>query len=140
MFLHSRVRDTVLLILRTFVEAHKLGTVVCEQPFHLFGNTVRFPDVAFVRAGREIPLKVLPEGAPDFAIEVISPTNTLREMERRVSDYFAACCTRVWIVYPEEREVYIHGLSGVTRRTGDDSLEDPALLPGFSVKLSALFQ
>jgi Uma2 family endonuclease len=139
-FLHNHVRDTLLVILRTFVDLHKLGTVVAEQPFHLFGNTVRFPDVAFVRSGRELPLRGFPDGAPDLAIEVISPTNTLRQMEWKVSDYFAAGCKRVWVVYPEEREVYIHGLSGVTRRSEADSLEDSELLPGFSVKISALFE
>lgn len=80
----------------------------------------------------------LPEGAPDLAVEVISPSNTPREIDDRISDYFAAGCQRVWIVYPEEREVYIHGLAGVTRRRGTDSLEDPELLPGFSTKVSEL--
>jgi Uma2 family endonuclease len=140
MFLHNRVRDRILHLLMTFLESHRLGTVVAEQPFDLFGNTVRLPDVAFVRTGRELPLKNFPTGGPDLAIEVISPTNTLREMDRRVSDYFKGGCKRVWLVYPEEREVYIQGLFGVTRHMGDDSLEDPELLPGFSVKVSTLFE
>jgi Uma2 family endonuclease len=139
MFLHNRVRDTLLLISRAFVDSHRLGTVVSEQPFHLSGNTVRFPDITFVRAGRELPLRSLPKGAPDLAVEIISPTNTLREMDRKVSDYFAAGCKRVWLVYPEEREVYIHGISGMIRRKKEDSLEDSEPLPGFSVKVTALF-
>src|SRR5438093_4704945 len=96
MFRHNWVRDTVLVLLRTFVQAHKLGKVVAEQSFHLFGDTVRVPDVAFVRAGREIPPDELPEGAPDLAIEVVSPSNTPREIDQRISDYFAASCKRVW--------------------------------------------
>ncbi|MGH9450779.1 MAG: Uma2 family endonuclease [Terriglobia bacterium] len=140
MFLHNRVRDTILLILRTFVETHKLGIAVAEQPFHLFGNTVRYPDVAFVASGRDLPLKQFPKGAPDLAIEVISPSNTLREMEQKVSDFFAAGCKRAWLVYPEHREVYIHGLAGITRRTADDLLEEREMLPGLSVKVSSLFE
>ncbi|MGH9445060.1 MAG: Uma2 family endonuclease [Terriglobia bacterium] len=139
MLLHNLVRDRLLHRLMTFLESHKLGTVVAEQPFHLFGNTVRFPDVAFVRVGREMPLNALPKGAPDLAVEVISPDNTLREMNRKVSEYFTAGCKRVWLVYPEEREVYVHGLSGVVRRSVDDSLEDSELLPGFSVNVASLF-
>ena len=96
MFLHNSVRDRLLLLLAAFVEAHRLGTVVSEQPFHLFGNTVRVPDVAFVRSGRTLPLDKLPEGGPDLAIEVISPSNTPREIDQRVSDFFAAGSTRVW--------------------------------------------
>ena len=61
-------------------------------------------------------------------------------MDRRISDFFAAGSTRVWLVYPEHREVYVHGLAGVVRRSGDETLEDPELLPGFSVKVSSLFE
>ena len=52
MFLHNHVRDNLLVLLKMFVEERRLGTVVAEQSFHLFGNTVRVPDVAFVRSGR----------------------------------------------------------------------------------------
>ena len=90
-------------------------------------------------AAGHLPPDKLPEGAPDLAIEVISPTNTLREMDQRMSDFFAAGSTRVWLVYPEHREVYVHGLAGVVRRRGDETLDDPELLPGFSVKVSSLF-
>ncbi|MGH9396612.1 MAG: Uma2 family endonuclease [Terriglobia bacterium] len=139
MFQHNNVRDRLLHLLMTFLEGHKLGTVVAEQPFHLFGNTVRYPDVAFVVSGRDLPPRALPEGAPDLAIEVISPSNTPREMNQKMSDFFAVGCKRVWLVYPEHREVYIHGLAGITRRTAEEALEDRELLPGFSVKVASLF-
>ncbi|MGH9445058.1 MAG: Uma2 family endonuclease [Terriglobia bacterium] len=137
--LHNLVRDRLLYFLMAFLEGHKLGTVLAEQAFHLFGNTVRIPDISFVRTGRLQELRKLPHGAPDLAIEVLSPTNTPGEMKRRASDYFAGGCQRVWLVYPEDREVYIHGLSGVTRRGVGELLEDPELLPGFSVRVSSLF-
>ncbi len=140
MFRHNHVRDTVLFLLKLFLQERKLGTVVSEQSFHLFANTIRVPDLAFVRTGRNLPLDELPEGAPDLAVEVISPSNTPREIDQRVSDYFSAGCKRVWLVYPEHREVYIHGLAGVSRRRGDELLEDSELLPGFSVKVSNLFE
>lgn len=140
MFLHNQVRDKLLFVLMSFLKGRNIGTAVSEQPFHLFGATVRVPDLAFLRSGRVLPPDKLPEGAPDLAIEVISPSNTLREMDQRVSDFFAAGCQRVWLVYPEHREVYIHGLTGVARRRGDETLEDPELLPGLSVKVSSLFE
>ena len=138
--LHNLVRDNLLVLMRAFLEGRDIGTVVSTQPFHLFGNTVRVPDITFVRSGRDLPLDKLPDGAPDLAIEVVSPSNTARELDQRVSDYFAAGCKRVWVVYPEHREVYIHGLSGVSRKQGEDLLVDPELLPGFSVKVAAIFE
>lgn len=137
---HNLVHDRILVLLLTFVKARKVGTVVSEQAFQLSERTVRVPDVAFVRSGRQLAHDRPIEGAPDLAIEVVSPSNTPREIDQRVSDYFAAGCHRIWVVYPEDREVYIHGLAGVTRRRGDDLLEDPELLPGFSVEVAELFR
>ncbi len=137
---HNRVRDRVLVVLMTFVEPRKLGLVVAEQAFQLSERTIRVPDVAFVRAGRQLATDKPIERAPDLAVEVVSPTNTAREIDQRVSDYFAAGCQRVWLVYPEHREVYVHGLAGVRRCRGDELLEEPGLLPGLSVKVSTLFE
>ncbi|MGD0698133.1 MAG: Uma2 family endonuclease [Terriglobia bacterium] len=139
MLRHNLIRDRIFFLLMSFLQTHKIGTVVAEQAFHLVGNTVRVPDVAFVSAARELPYDGVVEGAPDLAVEVVSPSNTPRELDQRRSDYFAAGCKRIWLVYPEEREVYIHGLSGITRRRGDELLEDPEWLPGFSVKVSEFF-
>ncbi len=140
MFPHNIVRDNALVALRVFLAGRKLGTVVAEQSFHVFGNTVRVPDVAFIRSGRDLATDRPIEGGPDLAVEVVSPTNTPRELDQRISDYFAAGCPRVWVLYPEHREVYVHGLAGVSRRRGDDLLEDAELLPGFSVRVADLFE
>src|SRR2546422_570279 len=71
-----------------FLQDGKLGMVISLQAFHLFGNTVRTPGVAFIRSGRDLAKDRPIEGAPDLAIEVVSPTNTPREIDRRISDYF----------------------------------------------------
>ena len=138
--IHNLVRGKLERLLGAFLEGKGSGVVLAEQAFHLFRNTVRIPDISFVALNRPFDLHRTPEGAPDLAVEVVSPTNTAREIDRRISDYFAAGCRRVWVVYPEEREVYVHGLAGVTRRGGDELLDDPELLPGFSIKVSSLFE
>ena len=75
MFPHNRVRDNVLVTLMRFLQDGKLGMVISLQAFHLFGNTVRTPGVAFIRSGRDLAKDRPIEGAPDLAIEVVSPTN-----------------------------------------------------------------
>jgi len=137
---HNRVRDTALVVLKAFVEGRKLGMVVAEQCFHLFRDTVRIPDLAVIFRGRDLSPEKPIAGGPDLVIEVVSPTNTPREIDQRISDYFAAGCKRTWVLYPAYREVYIHGLAGMVRKQGDELLEDPELLPGFSVKVSVLFE
>jgi Uma2 family endonuclease len=137
---HNRVRDRALVVFMGWVEGHKLGIVVAEQCFHLFGNTVRIPDLAIILGERDLPIDRPIEGAPDLVVEVVSPSNTPREIHQRISDYFAAGSKRVWVFYPGEREIYIHGPGGVTRRRGDELLEEPELLPGFSAKASSVFE
>jgi Uma2 family endonuclease len=137
---HNDVRDTLLVALRNFLAGRGLGRVWSEQAFHLFGDTVRIPDIAFVRAGRSIEPRQLPEGGPDLAVEVVPDGTAVREHFWRISDYFAAGGKRVWVIYPNHNEVYIHGQRGITCKQGEDLLEDPELLPGFSVKVSSLFE
>ena len=139
MLLHNLIRDNILVALRAFVATRKLGTVVSEQAFQPSERTVRVPDVAFVRAGRQLASDRPIEGAPDLAVEVVSPSNTPREIEQRISGYFAAGGKRVWVAHPDHREVYIHGLAGVSRKRADELLEDAELLPGFSVRVLSLF-
>ena len=73
-------------------------------------------------------------------MEVVPDGRAVREHYWRISDYFAAGGKRVWVIYPEHNEVYIHGQRGITCKQGEDLLEDPELLPGFSVKVSSLFE
>jgi Uma2 family endonuclease len=66
-------------------------------------DTVRAPDVGFVRAGRAIAQRAFVEGAPDVAIEVLSADVSTRELSGRIRDYLGAGAAQVWIVDAEER-------------------------------------
>ena len=73
----------------------------------------RRPDVAFVSHARwpynrRVPDVPVWDMVPDLAIEVISPSNSASAVHRKVHDYFKAGVTRVWVVYPEQAEVYIY--------------------------------
>jgi Uma2 family endonuclease len=76
----------------------------------------------------------------DLAVEVISPSNTVREMRRKLDDYFSAGVRMVWYVYLEPREivVYTSPQSSVTLRD-DDVLDGGTVLPGFSVTVSDVY-
>lgn len=107
-------------------------------------DTVRGPDVSFnVRSreeGVEYPLPRFVPGAPDIAVEVVSPSNTAAEMERKVAEYLAAGSQRVWVAYPSRRSVVVHRADGAAiTYTGDDVITDEELLPGFSLPLADIF-
>ena len=110
-------------------------------------DTVRGPDVSFnvrSRGERAEPLPRFVPGAPDIAVEVISPSNTAAEMARKVAEYLAGGAQRVWVVRLATRRnphsVVVHRSDGtVITYTGDDVITDDELLPGFSLPLSDIF-
>ena len=105
-------------------------------------DTVRGPDVSFVFQPRvEGRGSGFPVGAPDIAVEVVSPSNTAAEVARKVGEYLAAGSLRVWVVYPAGRRVVVHRADGsVLSYGGDDVITDEELLPGFSLPLSEIFE
>jgi len=80
-------------------------------------------------------------GVPDLAVEIFSPSDNVRQLMRKVKQYFAAGCHTVWIVYPERREINVLEASGADRLlTVEDTIDAPDLLPGFSVPVAELFE
>jgi Uma2 family endonuclease len=129
--------------MRAFVKQHNLG--VCfgsEGGFKLASDpdTVRAPDVSFVRSER-IPKDGIPRrgfwpGAPDLAVEVLSPTNRPGEMWRRIGDLLNAGTRLIWVIDPERRTAFVIRPGGETRLIGDDgTLEGEDVLSGFSLPL-----
>ena len=106
-------------------------------------DTVRGPDISFVLLprGQGVPLtRRFVLGAPDIAVEVVSPSNTASQIRRKVAEYLAAGSQRVWVVYPAARSVAVHRADGTTiTYTGDDVITDEELLPGFVLPLSEIF-
>jgi Uma2 family endonuclease len=143
-FEHGCFEIEIGSILRNYVKLHNLGKVFGSSAgFRLKVDTVRAPDVAFVRRERIDSMKSrgFAKGAPDLAVEILSPYDTFRQMMRKVKQYFAAGTHTVWIVYPDRREVQILEATGTDRLLqNDDLIEAPELLPGFSVPISEFFE
>jgi Uma2 family endonuclease len=132
------------LLLKRYVREHKLGKVFTgDTGFRLNKDAVRAPDVAFVRRDRVevVRSKGFARGTPDLAVEIFSPSDNIRQLMRKVKQYFAAGCHTVWIVYPDRREVQALEASGSDRLlVVGDSIDAPELLPGFSVPVAEFFE
>jgi Uma2 family endonuclease len=140
---HGDCEIEIGYLLQDHVKKHKLGKVYSgDTGFRLADNTVRSPDVSFVRKDRVVTIhrKGFGKGAPDLAVEIFSPSDSVRQLMRKVKQYFAAGCHTVWIVYPERREVQILDAAGADRLLCiGDVIEAPELLPGFSAAVEAFF-
>jgi Uma2 family endonuclease len=143
---HGRIAIRIGGRLEQFVRAQKLGVVFgAETGFILRHNpdTVRAPDAAFVRVAH-IPADGVPEGyflgAPDLAVEVVSPSDAAEDVQIKVREYFEAGTKMVWVIYPRTQEViaFRSAREGVVL-SGQDPLEGGDIVPGFTCPVAELF-
>jgi Uma2 family endonuclease len=141
----SLLAGLLLSLLRAVVIPGNLGLVSgADGMMRLFPGLVRIPDVAFASwdrvPGRAVPKEPLPDLVPDLAIEVLSESNTRREMARKLGEYFEAGVRLVWLVDPKTRTVAVHapGIASVVL-DASETLDGGAVLPGFALPLAELF-
>lgn len=128
-------------------QMNNLGFVFgAETGFKLASNpdTVRAPDIAFVSRERMLPdadiNKFLPV-VPDLVVEVVSPTDTLYEVEEKIAEWLAAGALAVWVANPKRRTVTVHRAGHAPQILSEaDSIEGGEALPGFSYSLAGLFE
>jgi Uma2 family endonuclease len=142
--IHGLLVARLLIRLGVFVEQGDLGRVYgAETGFRLAKNpdTVVGIDVAFVSKARLKPAtEEYFSGAPDLAVEVVSPGNTKTEMHDKVKAYFRAGARLVWMLYPKSRVVYVYiSPTDISVLEGDNVLSGGNVLPGFTLKISDLF-
>jgi Uma2 family endonuclease len=143
--IHNLTVGRVFRILERFVDEHRLGIVFPSDTGFVLSRdpaNLRGPDVAFVCAERAagLDLRANIPGAPDIAVEVISPADTIREMRRKVDQYLAAGCKAVWVLDADKREAEVFEPGERPRvLLPEDTLEHTGLLPGFAVRVGELF-
>jgi Uma2 family endonuclease len=142
---HGDVAQNLLVRLDAHVRANRLGKVFAEVGYLLTRDpdTVRGPDVSFVRADRlprELPVGFF-DGAPDLAVEVVSPNDRFPLVEQKVWQYLDAGTRAVWVIHPAHRTVTLRRPDGSA-----DLLEIGATLvggevvPEFSCAVAELFE
>jgi Uma2 family endonuclease len=142
---HGWVVVQVTAPLAAFVAKNKLGYVLgAETGFFIQRDpdTVRAPDVAFVRAERvegELTEKFFP-GPPDLAVEVLSPNDSASEVHEKAEDWLNAGCAEVWLIDPRRKS------ASKCIRSGNSVVREPVesltsgLLPGFELPVAELFR
>jgi Uma2 family endonuclease len=134
-------------LLSPFARSHKLGRIVTEMLFDLRPavDRQRRPDVAFVSAAtwplnRRAPKTAAWAVIPELAIEILSPTNSATEVLGKVQEYFTARVILVWVIYPDQEQVYAYeSPTGITVLARGDTLDGGTVLPGFRLTIIDLF-
>jgi Uma2 family endonuclease len=129
-----------------FVRTHQLG-ITCDSStaFKMKTGNKRSPDLAFIDRSRLQGLKRLPkgffEGAPDLAIEIISPNNTFEEIHSKLVEYFDNGTRLAWVILPDEECVFVYHKPKPSKLVQlEDSLDGEDVIPNFNLPLVELFQ
>ena len=132
--------------LNVYVKTHKLGYVCgAETGFRIAQNpdTVRAPDAAFVcqtSIEQQGIVRGYWEGAPDLAVEVISPGDTYAEVAEKVEEWLTAGCRMVWVLNPRRETVEVYRSNeDFTVLRGTDTLDGGDVVEGFQCQVQDLF-
>lgn len=143
-FAHGSAVSELAHLLLTYRDQSGLEFVVSSNTgFRLAPDTVRAPDLCLLSTPR---LQAMPVargalvGAPDLAVEVVSPSETATDLNRKIEQYLRAGAAVVWAVYTDTQSIMVHRRDGEIRRlTASQTLQEPDLLPGLSIPVEKIF-
>ena len=143
---HGEIAANLTIELGVFVKPRRLGRLATSDSGVLLErnpDTVREPDIAFFST-ETLPQDVIVRGyyqvIPDLVVEIASPNDSRREVNAKVQMWLSYGVRLVWAIYPTTRTVESHPQRGApTLLTADDALDGGEVLPGFTCKLSDIF-
>lgn len=132
--------------INTFALPKRLGMAINETAYQREAKNTRRPDVAYFELAKFPSLEVLLQDPPVFdrepnlAIEVVSPSNTIAEMDERIAHFFNTGVQLVWVVHPQSKQVYVYQSTKDCKILGiGDVLDGDKVLPGYALPLIELF-
>ncbi|MBN1966293.1 MAG: Uma2 family endonuclease [Anaerolineae bacterium] len=141
---HGKIAVLIAFYLTQFALQRMLGWARVETKYRLSEQVWRIPDVSFLTTAREAqipdPRKNIPF-APEMAIEIISPSETITGVREKMADYRVAGTDILWLVYPDTQEIEVHYLqeNRHVRFGAGDTLRLETVLPGFELPLANVF-
>lgn len=143
---HGKTVVNLTILLGNFVKPQRMGTLVASDTGILLDDvrhTVREPGIAYFSEAK-MPLYADIPGysdvIPDLVVEVASPSDTVESIFDKVHMWLFNGVPLVWVGYPDWREVEVYSSGGpVVTLTENDVLDGGDVLPGFSCKVSEIF-
>jgi Uma2 family endonuclease len=145
--LHGYICSLLVAALASYVLPKKLGIILdSSTAFKMKNGNRRSPDISFFAKERlqgmtELPTGFL-EGAPDLAVEVLSPGNTVEEIHDKLVEFFENGTRLAWIIHPSEHYILVYRSAQEPDRLlkSVDSLDGEEVIPGFTFPVANLFQ
>ncbi|MBN1564236.1 MAG: Uma2 family endonuclease [Anaerolineae bacterium] len=137
----SQIAGRIIVRLGAFVEQHNLGYYSVPDGGFKIGDNRVMPDVAFVSNTRQTTPshETWASVVPDLAIEIISPSDRVKDVTNKIAIYLAAGVT-VWLIDPEDHTLTIHKSGEAPQTWGpDDGVHGEDQLAGFTLVIKDIF-
>ncbi|MCS6918849.1 MAG: Uma2 family endonuclease [Fimbriimonadales bacterium] len=112
--------------------------------FRMAGGNIRSPDFSLMETQRlpdgKPPVDFI-NGAPDLAVEIVSPSENLKDLMQKVFEYFESGAREVWLLFPERKQVHRYTAPlELEVLNENDTLTGGAILPQFEARVGELFE
>ena len=142
----GRSNVNLILQLASWNEQKQLGEVFDSSTgFTLPSGADRSPDVSWVEKSRWDSLtkeqreKFIPL-CPDFTIEIMSPSDTLKKVQVKMHEYMSNGCRLGWLINRKKQEVEIYRLGqDVEVLKSPQTLSGETVLPGFVLNMKKIW-
>ena len=137
---HCLIQGRLVQAVGNYFDGNPIGGAIAETHCRVAADTVRKPSLSIFLGERWLRLDFYSSPAPyapDIAVEVLSASAHIVEVNRKVRDCFNAGSKEVWLLDYANGEVHVRAQGAIRLLQGDDVLES-ALLPGFSIRVADL--
>jgi Uma2 family endonuclease len=139
---HGRIGVKIIVLLYSYVEANKLGRVYSIETTFQVGKSGRKPDVAFL-SQEHIPENERQASSipPDLAVEIVSPSDTLYDVQEKAFEYLNAGTQLVWVIEPVGQTVTVYrSRTDIKILTVKDTLTGEDVIKGFHCSVAEIFE
>jgi Uma2 family endonuclease len=143
---HMIVAAWLTHLLTAYADARDLGVVTASEGGFVLSHDpaiVRAPDVGFIAKTRlTTPTSErFFDGAPDFAVEVVSPGDTATDIHDKVMEFLHAGTRLIWVVYPRSKTVMVYTPDAEAHIfDANGQLDGGEVLPGFTLPVRDVFK
>ncbi len=138
---HDRLKNWIKRLMDRYLDRAEQRDLECLVATGARAGThdTFVPDVSVVRRDRFSDDQRILQGAPDLAIEVVSPDDRPAVIDSKVEAYLAGGANAVWLIHAETRSVTIRTRDATRTLSAGQQIHNP-LLPGFSIAVSEFFE
>jgi Uma2 family endonuclease len=142
---HQRISQNLNFAILKYLQKNPIGEVFTSPLDVILSDfDVLEPDLLLVLKERREILKNWVEGAPDLAIEILSPSTAQRDRGLKLMAYARFGVREYWIVDPDPKTIEVYRLTSqgyeLSRVFQNHEMLISALLPDFALLLEGVFE